>query len=290
MKLLLDTKCRGGLLSVVVVYLLGGCGPSTAERIRAARSRGDREAQWRATDALVSKGERSVDDLLELLRDDDPEIRTLCFDMIERMTFPDVPWEQFTELVEEGTLPEPRRLPWLKPVVLKACSHSSPVIRQVAVRWLVPVHIPEAASDLLADGSKDKDRAVRACAYYGMSQDSVDISPRLEKALLRGLKDPDTMVKSSAIITVAKRKTTSAVPSLLELLDDTNLVRNTVLVPGSVISSKSDSFEPEIRQLGVYAVQKVTGRDFGFVSCYGSRDDMPEIIKRIRRANLLARD
>ena len=107
------------------------------------------------------------------------------------------------------------------------------------------------------------------------------------------------MVKSSAIITVAKRQTTSAVPSLLELLDDTNAVENSVLVPRPVVSSKplrpieqatGSRFVLQIRHLAVYAVQEVTRRDFGFISCYDSRDDLPEIIARIRRANLLTRD
>jgi hypothetical protein len=35
--------------------------------------------------------------------------------------------------------------------------------------------------------------------------------------------------------------------------------------------------------MAAYAIQEITGKDFGFVTCYDSRDDMPEIVARIKK-------
>jgi len=87
---------------------------------------------------------------------------------------------------------------------------------------------------------KDKDlderrRAVSALSHFR--------GPKVEEALIEALKDWSPSIRSMAAADLGDRKTTAAIKPLLKVLEDTN---------------------PSVRETGVQALRKITGRSFGY--------------------------
>jgi hypothetical protein len=113
---------------------------------------------------------------------------------------------------------------------------------------------------------------------------------RLVKALLINMGSDSLDIVSTSVALAAKLKLRGTVTSLSYLLDWHVPVRSTgdllgrKVFWGAADGTDTGDFEPTVGQLAAYAIQEITGRDFGFVSCYESRNDMPQILARIRKA------
>lgn len=286
------------LLALTASFTVVGCRSATwyARKIEYAHRRSDALAEDKYVDKLAGLGRQSVAGLLALLENDDSRVCLLAFDVLERLAFPQLSRWEFIRRSQmgEGPLPPPRQLPWLRPVLVRAAEHSDALVRQVAVR-LITIHVDDSWP-VLARAANDRDSRVRCMAFWSMRHLRAPVLNEAHKALAKGLSDRDTLVRASAVLTAGHLRLNSCLPRLIKLLDDQTKVQDYIFERRIVWSRmpRSDGdpgvdFVPRIDQLAAHAVQKISGRHFGFTTCYDSRRMMVAIVRRIRQAKLCDR-
>lgn len=143
----------------------------------------------------------------------------------------------------------------------------------------------------LRDGTMDPDPVTRAKWYCSVAKASfwreVDgISGLLVEGIER---EKDPHVRGCILLAVVAYKCEAALPHALALLSDTRKLLRWRFPDEDkfryTAANKEAGSQYEIRvcELAAWAVEQLTGKDYGFVACYESRDDMPEIIERIRK-------
>lgn len=106
--------------------------------------------------------------------------------------------------------------------------------------------------------------------------------------IVSSLADRDADVRTRAAVSAGELKIGEALAGLLGMLDDRTEAKS-VLVDdcpfigrGVLPVADAADFRPELRSVAAWAIQQITGRDFGYKTAYESRDQLDAIILRIR--------
>jgi len=294
---------RSYLVAAVVLLLLAAClvfllrQPSSrsaesalqyAAEIEQTCTGLETEQYKQAIDRLAGLGKDSVPGLMKMLDDEDPNIRAEVFTVIARQAYPQLSWKEMMALHWEGAAPEPQRLPWLQGVMDEAYGDKTRLIRELAVE-AIRQHSLDCRSTVI-EATSDREPAVRALAYRALgSVSGIDEAQMLE-VFGRGLQDKSARVRGCVLVCVAHMKLEQLLPDIIALLKDESEAGTQSCIPNAIVwrtvpqnmSDPGGSFEPQVRHLAAYAIQQITGEDFGFTTCYESRDDMDEIVARIK--------
>lgn len=236
-------------------------------------------------DRLGALGSGSVPGLLKLAASDDQAVQLAMGNVFVRLELKAATADWLARQADgsdEGEFEVPR-LAWLRPVLAQLSHSRSSSVRAYYlpdVAWHVPGGI-----DLTIAATSDSSQVVRRAAFNLLARNEERVTPRLATAVMTGLKDEEASVRTAAAYAAGALKVRAALPILLELLSDDDPAGRAVIdvVYSDPRQAERDPWmESAVNQYVVHAIQEVTGRDFGFVSCYDSGEDMPEIIERIR--------
>ena len=309
------------LLFIALAAGPAGCGRRSPKRDQARDHAAELMALMRAEpgqvgriqaelDALVGMGERARPGIEWLMCErlkatlDSKSRRNMeqVIDMVvSRATWPSEPWAK-DEPWPSGGGDEARRRarrvrqPWLGAFLLKLVKHHLTDTRAPYMSLAV-FHCPGCAADLVWFVESDVDPFIRALATHLLGESSTLAESQLAGVLARvAVEDEHALPRTAAVTVAAKARLKWTIPTLVRLLvDDTGADMGfgapfdpdrRVLwgVRQGAVGAETDGFRVTIGQLAAYAIQQITGRDFGFKSCYESRNDMPKIIQRIRAA------
>ncbi len=269
----------------------------------------DINARQKCIDELARLGEDALPGLERILhghlsrslggtREQDGRVVDL---ILGRFTAPREPWEpdalafqvDYGETHEEAMKRAVRR-PWLRPFLLKVLKHHFTSQRRFFL-WGVWYHLKDPVPDLCEFAGADPDPSVRANALILLTE----VSPLPREALREVLpqvlrREQVASPRTVALGIAAEFRVRSVLPELLDLLNSRTTVDTSLTTylsravfwgePPEPTGPEAQRFAATMGQLAAYAIQEITGRDFGFKSCYQSRGEMPQIIERIRAA------
>lgn len=238
----------------------------------------------RALDELVAMGPDAVPGISLLIESDVSQIRDLAGYAMAAMEHGCTIQEFQSGVLADGSpLPEAKRCPWMEGIVLEAARSAHVDTRRFALEFAcLQTSEPAAVLAKLAQDGDDETRW-RATERLGMCERTG--AAGLET--LRGLlDDPSAEVACAAALAVGLRKDQRSLSQLLLLLDDDRQVDGFTTANSDVMwkGYRGGIAQPKaaVREVAAWAIQRITGNDYGFVSCLASRPDIEAIIKRIR--------
>lgn len=249
------------------------------------------EPAWFFRLRLAGLEERSLPGLLKLCESSSFTVTDAAATVVWILEQPYLAWGQVIHGYTFGTSEEDsaserraRRLPWLEPVLVRLSTSYSDWARCVGMEGAI-YHVADGLT-IVVDAAKDADANVRRTAFTFMAEEGVVRSAAVLEVVAEGVADPEVGPRVGAILAAARLRVKSALPALIGLLGvHAEIADNNV--PGEVCRGASDdapsNYAPHWDGLAAWAIQEITGRDFGFKSCWESRDDMPSIVERIRR-------
>lgn len=232
----------------------------------------------------------AVPGLLLLLDASDWKISTKASSVLKALSY----GITYDKLNEGGYDKEEHRyLPWAAGVIDKGLNHRRENTRGRFV-LLLPLLLDHPV-DRLVEAASDESAFVRRYALNSLYRISPlkRLDPELAQALDRLLEDDAVDVRAGAAAVAAVNGYSAARDRLLEMLDskepyddkNTGMYYWAPLIEGK---NRSGNWPPEgqpelyMREIAAWSLQKLTDKDYGFESAYKSRDDMPEIITRIK--------
>ena len=284
---------------VTAVVILGAVSCSSADRARgyaqhiqqAATTTGDKEAEARYVGRLAAMGGAAEPGLRLLLSHPEENVQVRALDVLDRMMWPpDGPPELYAP-----TEP-PRAFRSLGDVLLEY-TESGNRLRGATLSYLMYQAPDQGAQRLVEMVQLDPVAGIRAQALGSLIDpwvrnrlSDVDCEAAALQAIRVGFVDPSPNVRAMAIRTAAALDDQSLLPGLVALLEDSTPVEHTGAIPSYVIWEEGhgttdrpgEDFRPRINELAAWAIQEMSWKDYGFRTCYHSRDEMPAIAKAIR--------
>lgn len=305
--------CAAAVLCAVSVF--GGCAGTTGKD-PATRIDVEAElAEWRAFEPiypdagvdmdwlrprrvkmrnLARMGSDGAPVLRAMLVSGDPDLEEAALWTIWEIMYPNVPPDAQFDMAVIDCLPvEP--VEWLGDMLLDAYLEIRPA-RQDDVYSLAKRHVFPSMR-FLSVASSSSEWLVRRDSMF-----DIGLLCRTERAkalgiLRQGMADKWADVRSNAIMGAMLLNANELVPDIVRLLDDGEwasgvafLYDDDGFLAGNRIPTDEEVAEIpggmdrklEVRHIAAYAVQALTGKDYGFRSVFWSYDDMPRIVARIR--------
>lgn len=106
--------------------------------------------------------------------------------------------------------------------------------------------------------------------------------------IVAALDDEDLDVRARAAVCAGELCLAGGLPGLTAMLEDRTVVTSLVVDDCPFIGhgarpiAEAANFEPELRSVAAWAIQQITGKDFGYKTAYESRDHLDAIVFRIR--------
>lgn len=245
-------------------------------------------AKW--FDDLAALREHSIAGMWILMRSDSGYVQAACGEVFARLAL--------RGLLVPRAPGGPDEVQITRPAAVRITAQIEPLLRQGLASkhgWVRAYYLPDGFW-YLPDGLAVILRATRdpessATAYAIMADDwagSVGIPrrPKLEEAICAGLHYGPASVRATAILAAARLRVRVALPELLDALVDERPahvgsygVSELIHMPGN--HAESGLSEHLVCHYAAYAIQQITGNDFGFVSFQQGSAEMAEIIERM---------